>query len=308
MIQSPSFYQNFVQSLPSAAGVEIHRDFAFIRCPFHKGGQERTPSMKLSFVAGKRYQPGSGRCFACNHTFTLDEIASAWGLKGYAASNISSEIILEVSDSDTDVMLGKAKETFGLDMSSMLPWDKTLDWRGIKGTLVSKVGGRLYSNPDIRANQLYLPVFVDFMHIGGIRANIVKQGKRNYFNTKGSWASDVLFPYDYVKEHSSSRIIVLVEGPRDALNLLQHGIPALALLGAGNWCKRKELLTLGLDPKFVVTALDPDEAGIAGTKKIFASLQNLVDIKMFKMTEGEDPGNLSLVRIKHLKRILARLT
>ena len=311
-MRSPKDVRQFVNSLPSKANAQVHSAHAFIKCPKHKGGQERTPSMKISFIPGKRYQPGNGHCFGCGENMSMNDIAAAYGLSGYiATSSTPKEVFSPVTQDEADDILGKnGDRTYGYDLSRMTPWNATEDWRGIRGKVVRGIGGMLMYNYKRKKNQLYLPVYINGVHFAGIQANIVKKGKANYFNTKGGWSSQALFPYDYVKDNLDTRTVVLVEGPRDALNLVQYGIPALALIGAGNWCEAKELLLLSLDPEKVITALDPDEAGLLGTQKIFKSLKTKLEVKMFKMQpededhEKEDPGNLTRARLRQLKKHL----
>jgi len=311
MLQNPEFYKAFINQLPSEAKAQFRGKYALIVCKWHN---DHSPSMKVSFVPGARYQAGTGKCFSCGKTASMNDIAAAYGLPGYVSSTVSTpeEVITTISQDEVDEMLGHNDKTYGLDLSTMTPWKSKEVWRGISGKLVRNVGGHVFFNEKFRGSQLYLPCHVNDVHIGGIRANIVKRGKANYFNTDGGWTSKVLYPYDYVRDNFSNSTVVIVEGPRDALNLLQHDIPALALLGAGTWNKIKELLVLSLDPTRVITALDPDQAGNLGTVKINKTLKDVLDVKRFKMCpedkeagiEKEDPGNLTLDRINQLKRHL----
>ena len=57
---------------------------------------------------------------------------------------------------------------------------------------------------------------------------------RKWRNCDGFRAKEVLFPLDAV-ERMRSRYCVLVEGPGDAIRLLNYDIPALAIMGTTNW-------------------------------------------------------------------------
>ena len=299
--------RRIINLLPATAGAQINSDYAFVRCAWHKNKSERSPSMKVPFSDGKRYKAGFGKCFGCGCYKSISEIAGAWGLAGFDSVDLTQREVVEmpISREVEEEMLGTSK-TYGMDMSDMVRWSSKEDWRSISGKLVRKVGGRLFFNDTSHKHQLYLPVFVNDIHIGGVRCNLKKFGKRNYFNTKGSWSGSILYPYDYVKANFTTSTIVLVEGARDALNLIQNDIPAVALLGANNWSKAKQTLVLSTDCERIITALDPDEAGEQGTKKIYAALKDILEVRRFKMVENEDPGNLEPDRIAKLKRFVYR--
>ena len=69
---------------------------------------------------------------------------------------------------------------------------------------------------------------------------------KKYLFTKGRWVSKALYPYDYIPDNKK---ILLVEGARDALNLIQYGVYALANLGTSTWSQAKIDLLVNLKPR-----------------------------------------------------------
>ena len=194
-----------------------------------------------------------------------------------------------------------------------IPWLPVEDWRGIKGKLLNKIGAGIIYDHDNDTTMAYLPCKVNGVEVGGIRANIVKKGKRNYFNTKGSWTADKgLFPLDYTLKLINRRnlkTLVLVEGPRDALRCLQYGIPAAAILGCGNWNDIKADIVLMTGVERLITAMDGDKAGKRATKKVFASLKSELTVRNFDFSKFEsieeskrDPGGCPTWVLKKLKQ------
>src|SRR5208283_5449403 len=103
-----------------------------------------------------------------------------------------------------------------------------------------------------------------------------------YLNSSGSWAKDVLFPYDYVHE-AYPHIVAIVEGPRDALITIDNGLMALAVLGAKNWSEKCTNLIRSLGASIIILMLDPDNAGEDARKIIFNDLKpfgTLVPIRL----------------------------
>jgi DNA primase len=178
-------------------------------------------------------------------------------------------------------------------------WDEGQPWRTVSGKLLRKINAGTMYDVQLKRIFVYLPCKVNNTVVGFIRANVVKQGKANYFNSDGAWTfKRGLFPYDFVKgmiRKRKYRTVVLVEGPRDALKCIQYGIPAIACLGASNWSDMKTELILALtelNVDTVITAFDPDEAGVKLTSTVYAALKDEIKVRQFKFPEDVDPGSM----------------
>jgi 5S rRNA maturation endonuclease (ribonuclease M5) len=174
----------------------------------------------------------------------------------------------------------------------LAPWPEDMAWRNIKGNIVKKSGGFIYYDEAYRESRLLLKVLVNGKMAGFIRANIVPKERRNYFNSKGkSWAKNRgLFPYDLVKRRVSKRsirIVYLVEGPRDSLNLVQNGLLGLAILGT-KWTEGKHNLLKKLNPDMVVLMYDNDDAGKKAAKNTIELSGNNFVIRRFRFTNNQD--------------------
>ena len=103
--------------------------------------------------------------------------------------------------------------------------------------------------------------------------------------------------------------LFLVEGPRDALRLLQHGIPAIAILGANNWSKYRIELLQEAEPEKIFILFDNDKPGIVAARKIHSSIKMFMPTKILKLPSMEknggiklDPANMPIEIVKKLKR------
>lgn len=267
---------------------------AWICCPFHKknGQIERTPSLVVNLDTDSRFKAGSWRCFACGQSGSWNSLADVLNLE-----KVDEDLSIDVGSlslKDKDELFGVSDDKPHLNS---VPWDKNTDWRGIKGQLIYDIGGLLTVDQYLQDTQLFLPVYMNKKYKGGINCRIIREKwQKGYFNTEGEWAGTSFFPYDYsckLMSKLNKRVLFLCEGPRDALTVLQNGIPALAILGTQNWTKRKKDILLSLDLDLLVLALDNDEPGIKATNKIFKDLKGQVEMRRLKLPDGQDPANLS---------------
>jgi DNA primase len=137
---------------------------------------------------------------------------------------------------------------------------------------------------------VYLPVLIGGELKGYTRAALKKvKDIPSYINSSGGWTKDYgLFPYDYVAA-LRPRYVILVEGQRDALRLLQAGIPAIAIMGTQSWSDRKSRLIEMLGVDLAVLMMDGDDAGIQAIELIEPQIRKLVNTKIFNLAGKDSP-------------------
>ena len=192
-------------------------------------------------------------------------------------------------------------------------------WREIKTNLLIDIGCKV-CRVDYGFNQsdkfIYLPVKIDGEVVGYTKGRMRKEkGKPSYINLRGSWVkTHGLFPFDYaISKLTDTKTVVLVEGQRDALRLLQLGIPALCIMGTQNFSIDKARLLEIHGVNRVVIMLDGDDAGIEGTKKVVQIVKGVLEYKVVRLWrienspyitgKGEkyDPNNCPLWILNKLK-------
>ena len=281
--------------LPERFGLVLRpgSTLAMIRCPFHAGGNERTPSLSIA-VNHPRRPNGDAKCFACGWHGSWGELTKSIGIDSNYEDDEARVSISALLSDDADTQEERA-------------FPITSDWRGIKKEMLERAKASLRVSR-FASLSLYLPVFVLGDEVGGIYAELVKTRKHSYIETPGGWKNENLYGYDLAKKmlDKGHQTLVVVEGPRDCLRLLQYGIPAVAILGTGSWNTRKQNLLLSLDPHEVCLALDSDDAGRNATKTIFKTLKKEVAVDAFLWPDGKDPGNAPMGCIRDLKSTLRR--
>ena len=249
-------------------------DNVYICCPYHG---ELDPSLGISLAQDRDIPLGSFHCFGCGESGSWNKLAYKLGLRFITERDL---LQLKIAELTQFTKIERSEQNFLVDFNES-------QWRGISGELVTKVGGKLGFDKYTKLTCLYLPVIIHNEHITNIKAQLVKSdkvisyvlGDRTGIKKKG------LFPFDYVDNFltlNPSKYLFIVEGSRDALKLIDYGIPALAILGAKMWSKEKRNIILRLCEKhnvIPVIMMDYDTTNELGygagqdmQKRIFSSL------------------------------------
>lgn len=296
-------------------------DSVFIQCPFHAG--DDTPSARIN-LDGSSAPYGWLYCFGCGTSVPWNKVADRLGLDRVAQTDFRPD---QMADHDTeglrDDLLGH-KELQLTDIAEaegygfMIPFPEDRAWRGIRGALLNKLGAMLIYDRHNEDTGVVLPVVAGGSLVGAIKASREKQEK-SYMTSEGHWLKTKgLFPLDYAMEMTlfqSYGVLVLVEGPRDALRLISYGIPAVSILGSQSWSTAKRDLLLQMGVRLVVIMMDSDGPGIRATNKIYPMLKHHITTRTVKLKrvadklglDKVDPGNVPREYIQSLKQKLIRL-
>ena len=289
-----------------------------IHCCFHR---ENTPSLFIS--KGHNATVGVWYCFGCGEKGNWNRLAEKLGCRKTeeddfkAIGSVAKDLVWFAKNtagllSEESVSRDmKIKDTdFTLRKQILLPLAENIDWRGIPYRLLKKYKCVRYTESD--TTYLVIPVTIDSEIKGCVKARWEKQegmtGFYNSLNENKKWSRTFgLLGFDYVKtmyKQGAERIVFLTEGPRDALHLQAHNIPAIAILGIKNWSEEKREILLSLNPEKIVILPDNDKPGKKGAEKILSTFHgNNVGIEnLSKMKRPpEDPAAMSRNHIRLLK-------
>lgn len=258
-----------------------------IRCPYHN---DNTPSGSLSLSP---VYAGAFRCFACGAKAGWDDLAPRLNLEPFKRGKPKEEYASNLM-TQGEQFLDQQKKRYREDKFkfSNLPPNKR--WRSIPTNLLIDLGGKLcvkWSADYERWSStkfIYLPVIVNGEQEGFFRARLKKeQDQPSYLNAAGKWSfTHGLFPFDYslaLMRNLHSSTMVLVEGQRDALRLINEGIPAMCIFGTQSigYDKVKLLELAGV--RRLIPMLDGDDAGITGTQKIEEAASGMFQIQTLKL-------------------------
>lgn len=301
-------YHSFVIDQLTKTGRRFIDKGAYVLCicPSHAGGNENNPSRKIN-ISGDKYTPLESWCWACSSSdgkqkLSWNELAA---LTGMAPIRDEAGDIEEEGDS-LWLSLPTPDDFYGVKSEEIrhFPWKG--NWRGIEESILLKAGASVVNAKD--EPRLYLPVTIDGEEVGNIQCviKVTKESHRiKYLLSKDNhWTRNTLYPIDLAFPMAEKLgFICIVEGARDALRLIQWGVPAVCTCGTNNYtrAKRDSLEELGVR---VVIATDDDEAGDKLRDKIDYELKTYTDLKVshLRFTDGTDPGQLSRSEVLHILR------
>lgn len=310
-----------IQQLATYSGQKkaINGGSTFVSCPYHT---ESTPSFRI-FHSPSTKSPGYGKCYGCGAAHPWNEYAAKIGLKPWAYAKPTELFAHTLIEREKE----QGEEKLVL---SELPKNKV--WRGLKTNFLRSIGMQLCTT-SWGASFVFLPVDVLGRRRGYVKARLRKvAGEISYINSKGSWSSSSgLFLYDQVMA-TKPKVLVLVEGPRDALRLLSYGIPAISILGTQSWSPKKSRLIELSGVDYAIICMDGDCAGLRAVTWVSQHLKSFVKTKIFSLTgkdspyykfreEDEptkaakqagvelwDPGNMPLRKVEQLKQLVNKLS
>ena len=287
-----------IEQLPYDRNSSIRSEGAWICCPFHGGGIETEPSMKID-ISGEFHH--TFYCFACHAKGHWNKIAELYGLDGLDTRFTPESSVLDFDFEDfanSDLNMSRDIDTF--------EWKENIPWRGISGKTVRKYKGRVSNVLHVLDDPyLLLPVTMGNQRVGEVRALTVearrdKTGKKiqtSYKNSKGSWKQEYLFGFDQAnKKRMRKRPLWIVEGPRDTLHVADAGCRVVGLLGS-SLSDRGDMIRL-LDPPLILSATDDDEAGDNAHDSIEEELEDDFTIVRICWGNGRDPCDISKKQIR----------
>lgn len=281
--------------------VQVKDDCILAYCPFHRGD----PTHRKLFVNLSKYHDKVGvwRCLVCGDAaqpfFALSErLGFDFGCDAMVATQAWLPKLNTVS---------YQPPTNLRDLPADYKWVRNdctisrfaLDLIGAK-IYESDVGGH-------REERLWLPVEMCGTTVGHIGALVSERydGCRKYMNSKGLDAKGIYVWIDQTRK--LGKTVILVEGPADALHLIDNKIAAMPILGLHNWTRDKAKY---IDAAFdnVVVMMDNDAAGQNAKEAIRATFVGDLKPSFIKLPTGcKDAAEMSASAIAKLKRIIKKI-
>lgn len=298
-------------------------------CPYHKNGQESTPSAtlrKTSFIHnGKEYEAGTVGCFACKETssFTamigylltgkpIEYIGLQWIIK--KTGNVYSKYVIEdklKTNEQKGYRLWKQNQLYkNLDFDLPIIEESELEKyrythsylykRGLTDEQIEEFDIGIDNN--FKSGELiYTTVTFPIKDLqGNVRAIIRRvassQVKRFFIpetKTKPIWGL-----YECLSKLKENEPIYLCEGIFDSLHLLRLGLKSCSLVGVGS---NFQAYFLSKMPQISIINIvfDGDEAGINGAERFKKMLEKqkseyITKINIIYLPQGKDPDECNI--------------
>lgn len=294
-------------------------------CPFHG---ESKPSLSIAMVSDD-VLVGTFHCFGCGVSGRWNTIAEKLKLKTVNYTILEAELKATikrrkplVDDSSTEAFLRDK------GFESLFKWPRPEDtpieffhtWYYIPGQLLYDLSAYLIEEHNETDQRLFLPVKVYGKVRGGVRVLYSKMdSKKTYLTTEGDWVKNYgILPFDFVTKmikRKKYKFIILTEGPRDALRLINLGLPAVAILGSRSFSEKKALILSSIPNVDTVYVMpDSDNGGLQMKATTRKWLGDLIEYKVIKLPaisvneKGEDvPSDPQIVSEKFLRKVIKSL-
>ncbi len=236
-------------------------------CPFHSAGQERKPSFGINLEAGTFH------CFSCNEKGSFEDLINKIFYTHSIPDNCVDYLVRTYKQASNKIM------RFSID-SKHIEQNKNIEdfvvtpveskiynyinYRGISKNVADKYN--VYEDNDY----VYFNVFNMYGHYE-YTTKRSKTGKFFYIpegKNKEVWLANFF---------KNEKIVAICESQFNALSFIEHGIPAVALFGTGD-DYQYNILTKFSTNTFIL-ALDNDNAGMNGRKKLYGALKDKYKIQ-----------------------------
>jgi DNA primase len=300
-----------------------------LRCPFHKGGKESTPSFSVNITNGV------WQCFTCKASGSLPKLLRQLGLRSEVIDAELKDIRGELDANRERLKWKKKSEIVNRDpflATTILP-EVLLRPYEFCPTRLTEVGFSAawlhYMDVgfDRVNNRIIYPIRDVYGNLAGVSGGAtiagqypkykVYQGRRTDPQTQrlvgsdfGPWFDELYPEYVFHNHHylwnfdqiyprlffgKGVQTLIIVEGFKACLWLLQNGYPnTVALMGSSMSERQSSLLhRLRVD---VVLFLDQDDAGRKGTKKIAQDVRKFqtgVRVAHYPYAEDCQPDDLT---------------
>lgn len=233
-------------------------------CPFgnHEGN---TLLMQVCFDGTKIH------CWGCGEGGGYNKLAEKLGLKKLPKSAFGGYFALDQELRSVTLERGLPALPKGIEKF-------TEEYRGLSPEFLEKFETYKWYDPDSCGWRILWPVTHNGKLQGFTAGRLHPDLKPKYVHgPKGVIQTRrCLFPIDYPLIRD---VVVLVEGPFSALRLISEGIPAVAILGAGNWHSKKiTMLQQRKRPvRGLILAFDPDKSGEECTETVEQSTRDVFE-------------------------------
>lgn len=294
MSQPPKNMGVFIGQQLIRKGVRIFRETTThysCFCPFQGGHDVHTASLSI------RKSDGKFNCFGCPAK------GASWNTlaKMLNADTLSDEEMPDPFGLFKDDLKEKRAKS---QVVPYLPWDIepwTKRWRKVSPYTMNAATAYHWYDDKKRCDRVLLPIWMYGELVGWTARRLDKVDDMKYREMTGFNKLDALYPWFLVEQMNVSSI-ALVEGPYDALRLLDEDIPALSNLGSlTNWSKDKAIHLINLGVTRVVIAADGDSAGDKFRDQAEEDLKHMFEIDHYYCPRKSDPG--ALPSKKHYRKL-----
>lgn len=292
-------------------GIDILRDIKpmeyaiMFTCPWHNDGNERKASCGFIFRKKKGgLDVGMVHCFACHKLATLEEFVSNCfgvydgGLYGakWLSSNFTTADVDERSKINLSDITSKSLERHNKttnQLNTYITEQELQSYRFFHPYMYQrKLTDEIIYMFDIGFDQKSQCITFPVQDENGNVLFIARRSvNTKFFNYPNAAIKPLYGLYQLKKYGGNLNEVVITESMLNCLSSWVYGKPAIALNGTGSSKQLQDLKKLPYR-KFIL-ALDPDDAGDKGTKKIYDALKDSKILTKYIIPKNKDVNDLS---------------
>jgi DNA primase len=275
-------------------------DNIMITCPVHKDGHEHKPSCGVSIVpkyqGSKIIEPGTVHCFTCGYTAPLTSfISNCFGYKDggiFGNKWIKAQYNTGLTPKTRKVELNLSRRTITRGELPNVPEEVLQGYRFTVNYMYSRgLTDDIIEQFDIGYDRKDDCITIPVPNLKGEvkwlqRRSII--GKRYYIPSGINKTDYLLGASEVLRLKLYKQPVYIVESPFNMLTLWKLGLPAICIFGTGGGNQYKMLNKLPI--RHYIIALDPDEAGKKGSRKL---LHNLGKTKLLSKVNYIDQRDIN---------------
>ena len=275
-------------------------DNIMITCPIHKDGHEHKPSCGVSIVpkyqGSKIIEPGTVHCFTCGYTAPLTSfISNCFGYKDggiFGNKWIKAQYNTGLTVKTRKVELNLSRQPITRGELPNVPEEVLQGYRFTVNYMYSRgLTDDIIEQFDIGYDRKDDCVTIPVPNLKGEvkwlqRRSII--GKRYYIPSGINKTDYLLGASEVLRLKLYKQPVYIVESPFNMLTLWKLGLPAICIFGTGGGNQYKMLNKLPI--RHYIIALDPDEAGKKGSRKL---LHNLGKTKLLSKVNYIDQRDIN---------------
>lgn len=279
-------------------------DNIMITCPVHKDGHERKPSCGVSIVpkyqGNKIIEPGTVHCFTCGYTASLTSfISSCFGYNDggiFGNKWIRAQYNTGLTHRTRKVQLNLSRQRITQEELPNVPEEVLQGYRYTVGYMYSRgLTDDIIEQFDIGYDRKDDCITIPVPNLKGEvkwlqRRSIV--GKSYYIPSGINKTDYLLGASEVLRLKLYKQPVYIVESPFNMLTLWKLGHAAICLFGTGGGNQYDMLNKLPI--RHYIIALDPDEAGKKGSKKLLHNLGKTKLLSKVNYLDSRDINDLDI--------------
>lgn len=277
---------NSIEDVLTKKGIDFeHKGSDYLVKCFNPEHDDSSPSMRIDMNSGAYH------CFSCGYKGNL--------LRQFAISHVTNHKITELKDRLSALRL---PPPVGYCEDAVFNVES---FRGLKKETIDRF--EMYRSEEVFPDRVVIPLY-DLQ--GRIVANLGRY-ERSDVSPKYMMKPDIPAPWMPIPEKCNfvTRVLVLVEGPMDVINLYDKGNITNAVAVMGSKTVNRENIYDKLLPYMVagvqkvIIAFDGDSPGRSAADYINQLINYNTPLvsEVYSVPEGKDPGSMSAREIERLK-------